>query len=83
MVVFILILLVDSFISEIDANFEMLEEINGESSGSSRTVYNYFLDFSPSMQGFFNENINSNMHTISEIFEEISASNENNRFLVY
>lgn len=78
--VFILILLVNNFISAIDADFEMSEEINGESSSSSRIAYNYFLDFSPSMQGFFNENINSDIHTVAEIFEEISAKNENNRF---
>ncbi len=78
-IVFLSVLLLNGFTSSISADFEGLEETN-ESDSESRINYNYFLDFSPSMKGFFDEDINSSMHMISEIFEQINSNNENNYF---
>ena len=64
------------------ANFTTRDEVESEepSSGNTRAVYNYFLDYSPSMKGFFSAEVQSDMHTIAEAFEEMNMDNENNRF---
>jgi len=68
--------------SLIKVNFIIDDEVKSEetSVGNNRDVYNYFLDYSPSMKGFFSADIQSDMHIIAEAFEEINRDNENNRF---
>lgn len=77
-----LFLFVKKCLSNTDADFEVPIEDAGENAsiGSNRVQYNYFLDFSPSMQGFLYEDINTDMKRIADSFEVINAENENNRF---
>lgn len=80
--VFIAACLINEYISSIDAGFEEPAAVSAEESNtiSGKVSYNYFLDFSPSMLGFLNEDIDLQMRTIAEIFEQINAGNENNNF---
>ena len=74
--------LVNAYISSIDANFEEPTVVSSEESSiiSGKVSYNYFLDFSPSMLGFLNEDIDPQMRKIAEIFEQLNAGNEDNNF---
>ncbi len=47
---------------------------------NSRVRYKYFLDYSPSMKGFFNMDVNSVIHTIADIFQDLNRNNEENQF---
>ncbi len=51
-----------------------------EGIGEGNVVYSYFLDFSPSMQGFFYEDLNVGMKYVADAFRQINAENENNKF---
>lgn len=70
------------YISAIEADFEAPvedAEISMNTEGN-RVTFNYFLDFSPSMQGFLYEDINTDMKKLADAFEQINADNENNKF---
>ncbi len=73
---------VENRISTINADFEPPAEnmVGNGDTGGNGIVYNYFLDFSPSMQGFLYEDINTDMRKVADVFEQFNANNEDNRF---
>lgn len=81
-VAFILIQCTKEYVSTIEADFEAPVESTLESMSEEgkQVTYNYFFDFSPSMQGFLYEDINTDMKRVADAFEQINAGNENNRF---
>lgn len=81
-IMFILSAILNYSISSIDAVFEEPNEVSLEDERveENNAVYNYFLDFSPSMQGFFDETLDNNMKRVAAIFEDINADNEDNNF---
>lgn len=42
--------------------------------------YNYYLDFSPSMEGFFSEGLNSSMFRLSNALEELNSNYQSTHF---
>ena len=65
----------------VNFNYEP-EEIksNIENSETMNTIFHYYLDFSPSMQGFFQEDINSNMRAVINAFREINKLGNKKEF---
>lgn len=68
--------------SSIDADFEASSEYVSESENMEdiKVAYNYFLDFSPSMQGFLYTDLNTDLKKVANAFEQINAVNDNNHF---
>ena len=51
-----------------------------ENESTINTVYHYYLDFSPSMEGFFKEGINSSMGSVSDALKEMNAAGNEKEF---
>lgn len=51
-----------------------------ENSGRMNTKFHYYLDFSPSMEGFFKEGIDSSMKAVANTFREINTSGNEKQF---
>lgn len=84
-IVFAGLLSVDSNLPKLKASYnpEALQQSINETSGSLPSQYtavNYYLDFSPSMQGFFDERIDDGMKKLSNIFPRLNESREGVKF---
>lgn len=64
----------------IKASFSENSTTAEETQDNRRVRYKYFLDYSPSMKGFFNMDVNSVMHTLADIFQDLNRDNEENQF---
>lgn len=64
-----------------NASFEPeRSEENSPSEGLLGVSYNYYLDFSPSMSGFFVEGLNSDMFRLNEVLKELNSYYQSTRF---
>ena len=63
------------------SNYESEEVVTAiENESTINTVYHYYLDFSPSMEGFFKEGIHSSMGIVSDALKEVNASENEKEF---
>ena len=72
---YLLIIFINNNILKYNANFVSKEPLIFENNSVDllNVRCNYFLDCSLSMLGFFNEEINSDMHSIADIFQQINV----------
>lgn len=77
----VICVVMQSSVSTINASFKASEETPDEENQSQNVaVYNYYLDFSPSMQGFFSENSNSPMPAVASVLEQVNMDNSSRFF---
>lgn len=71
-----LLLVINSLTGPIKADYELHGggSVQQESETLRNVDYYYYLDFSPSMSGFFDEKVNMEMSALAEALESINAS---------
>ena len=80
-IVAMIFIYLNSYMPPYKINYEP-EDIQNtvENSGRMNTMFHYYLDFSPSMEGFFKEGINSSLKAVTNAFREINVLGNEKQF---